>query len=210
MRRSLIRFSSSSRWRIEVRYYNIIALVIAVIALSSVCASNCAPEDDGMMVVDGVVIAPAAIPWCISEDGLAMESNDQIHDMIIEATRQWNSWLGFTAFSQERCSSLSIDVSFNLAPSSDDFADTFGFATMAIDNGVISDCDITISSDVAYHGPTVYQVLLHEMGHCIGLGDDVYSIDLNSVMSYKLLIGGEATLHDVSLIQSVYQERGLL
>lgn len=40
------------------------------------------------------------------------------------------------------------------------------------DTGEIVSCDVIVSVDIAYHHDTVEAVLIHELGHCLGLADD--------------------------------------
>jgi hypothetical protein len=62
---------------------------------------------------------------------------------------------------------------------------------------------ITVSPEITYHAPTVYAVLRHELGHCLGLGDDPgppVTVDLNSFMASPLVLDGDMTRRDFTTV----------
>lgn len=62
--------------------------------------------------------------------------------------------------------------------------DVFGTAELFInDDAYIVACHVTICEDWQGNRDAVVRTMRHEFGHCLGLADDPYSLDLASVMS---------------------------
>ena len=73
------------------------------------------------------------------------------------------------------------------------------------EDGLITSCDITVSIDISYSWQTMVEVIKHELGHCLGLDDDPYSLDLNSIMSDPMVWRGEVTELDRELVLEMLQ-----
>jgi hypothetical protein len=85
-------------------------------------------------------------------------------------------------------------------------AHPLGRCTSKIDDrtGHIIESMIELSYHLAWHDRTMVQILKNEMGHLLGLKDDVFSRDLNSVMSEKLLWNGQLTQGDFDRLLEAY------
>jgi hypothetical protein len=79
-----------------------------------------------------------------------------------------------------------------------------GFADIqySLWDGLITSCEITVSSDIS-DAHSVVEVTKHELGHCLGLDDDPDSLDLNSIMSSPMPWRGELTEGDLALVRGM-------
>ena len=71
--------------------------------------------------------------------------------------------------------------------------------------GHIMESMIELNYHFADNDKTMEQALKHAFGHLLGLADDEYSIDLNSIMSEKLLWNGQLTDNDFARL-FVYED----
>jgi len=162
--------------------------------------------DNGLMVRGGLELHVDSFPRTITADDL--EGDDTL---LPEAVAWWNDQLDFEAFEQVD-HVAAIDVTIGYVPVTDwdpEYPDQgeAGLADVTYDSsGVISHCLVTLSSDIAYHRPTLLKVLEHEMGHCLGLADDPgppTTVDLRSVMGLPIDPLGEVTAKDYDLIHAM-------
>ena len=167
--------------------------IVALFAMGSDCeSSRLYSLDNGRLTIDGETeMTPCCLPWRVVSD----------LEIAPDAIAWWDRELGENYFEldnsawQDNYGVLFINCG---TTGIDDPAGVFYDATDG--NGSILQGAIVISSDIAYHEETVFYALLHEMGHALGLADDPYSLDLNSIMSSPLIIGGELTDHDRDLL----------
>jgi hypothetical protein len=69
--------------------------------------------------------------------------------------------------------------------------------------GGITNCKVVLSIDYAYDRHLMEECLKHELGHCLGLMDDMGSpkaVDLNSIMSDPVAWKGVLTRYDYELL----------
>ena len=159
-------------------------IILTILALVA-----CDPTylDEGLMVRDGLVLhvdGPVGISGDYSE----------------EVSQWWNDQCGVTLF-YSPTPTPDATIEFGYVSDLDDLGN-LGNADVEYSryDGLITSCQITISSDIAYNEETSFEVAKHEAGHCLGLDDDPNSLDLNSIMSSPLLYRGEATSHDCDLV----------
>ena len=168
------------------------ALLLSLCCLGADCEQDRLDGlDNGRMTLDdGTEMHPYLTPWYVTWD----DSIDD--DFAMDAIEWWNEQAGVEVFEVEAWSFSAISIEANLLP--EDVAGVFRDNTY--DDGRISSGDIVISADIMYDYDYSQAALRHEMGHALGLADDPHSIDLNSIMSSPLIVGGELTDHDRSLV----------
>lgn len=83
-----------------------------------------------------------------------------------------------------------------------------GRCTSKVDNrtGHIIESMVELNYHYAWHDHTMVQALKNEMGHLLGLKDDGYSIDLNSIMADKLVWDGQLTNADYKRLLDAYTD----
>ena len=174
--------------------------------LATGCPDSPTWLDNGLMVRDGLELHVDFFPQTVTADDLEGDT-----ELLPEAVTWWNDQLDFEAFEQVD-HIADINVTIGYVPITDwnpEYPDQgeAGLAEVTYDSsGVINDCQVTLSSDVSYHRPTLLQVLKHELGHCLGLDDDPgppTTVDLRSVMGVPLDPLGEVTDHDQELIEAM-------
>ena len=154
--------------------------------------SSCEPVDNGRWITpSGEEAYPVALPWAIEN------SSDIDEELYLEAIDWWNDQAGFDVYVDYSPGDIVVESGY---AGSEEVYGLFNGATIA--SGAIVNGTITISSDILYHEETTFYSLVHEMGHPLGLDDDPRSLDLNSIMSSPLLVGGELTDHDQAIVES--------
>jgi hypothetical protein len=159
-------------------------LLLAILALSA-----CDPTylDEGLMVREGLTLhvdGPVGISGEFAE----------------EVSQWWNEQCGETLFySPTPTPDATIEFGYVADPHE---LGNLGIAAIEYSriDGLITFCEITISSDIAYHEETALEVAKHEAGHCLGLDDDPNSLDLNSIMASPSLYRGQVTPGDCELV----------
>ena len=153
--------------------------------------------------------AGEVITWSIASD-----MGSQYDAQVQQAFATWAAASGVTFEEVSGTSNADIQVGFNdLGTATTGVA---GYTTYQTSSGQISDAVIQLedpnqdaliagaNGQLTYSGTdaTLEQVLLHEIGHALGLADDS---DQNSIMYYELTSGNQ-TLDstDVTGIQSLY------
>lgn len=148
----------------------------------------------------GTELRPGALPATVDAD-------DDCDGVVAEAVSWWAEQLGAPAF--VLCDGdCDVVVALGLVPATTEDIDTGGepLGLAEIDyasDGAVLACEVTLSSDIAYHRETLLQAARHELGHCLGLADDPgppATVDLRSVMSSPLDPLGTLTDHDRALL----------
>lgn len=124
----------------------------------------CEPVDRAGLIVEGdVMLHQEALPVTIDCGDVDCG----------EALDAWQRWLGRPAFEPGDPARVAV-AEGDLPP------DIYGQAAISWDQdtGSISSCGVTLQ-----RGEWWEEVLEHELGHCLGLDDDEYSIDVGSIMS---------------------------
>lgn len=121
----------------------------------------------------------------------------------------WNVSLGTKVFTRAS-SSAPVSLSVGFVPCRDwgeaGHECPSGMATVNSRQGRIYGCDAVISSDVTYHAPSVEAIAAHELGHCLGLEDDGFSVMSRSVMRDPVVVplsGAEVTIQDRFLVLGI-------
>lgn len=155
-------------------------------------------DEDWIVAEDGTELHPGAMPVTVSAE-------DDCADVAGDAIAWWGGELGVDAFVARDDGYAS--VALGLVPDAGDInsdGEPLGHASIEYSAwGSVLSCDVTLSSDIAYHGETLVQVARHELGHCLGLADDPgppTTVDLRSVMASPLDPLGILTDHDRALL----------
>ena len=160
----------------------------ALAVISLLFLSSCEMEslDNGMMFRDGV--------YLYSNPPLGVYVDSEMDALIVdEAIDWWAEQAGREMFFRPT-PTPDVTVFVGHIPSSE----VVGLANIRFSrfDGLITSCDIILSSD--YYGDRDYILggVKHELGHCVGLDDDPFSRDVNSIMSNTLLPDGQLTERD--------------
>jgi len=145
---------------------------------------------------------PVSLPWFVGPH--PNSSNELGFDpyLINEAVSWWNAQLSrdgtkrfyFVLSANETTPNLVVETGYTGKNESK--------LSRSLLNGKIATATIIISSDIAYHQPTVRAALKRELGAALGLAYDPgppETVDLNSVMAYGVQ-NGELTSHDFELL----------
>lgn len=177
----------------------LVAIVLAVFAFGAECEEHRLEDlDNGRsQLTDGTEMRPLVLPWFVTFE----TDSSALGPMLMQSFDWWNEQVGFDVFTDNSSIGFSeISVEANLMP--ENVAGEFHDVTR--EDGMILSGSITISSDIMYDQDYAESALHHEMGHALGLADDPYSIDLNSVMSSPLIEGGQLTDRDRSLLYATH------
>lgn len=172
-------------------------LLLAVFCLGADCEqARIDGLDAGRMVLsDGTEMSPSTLPWRVVAD----DSIDRA--MVVEAVAWWGEESGMHVFVMDDSAQPwdfgVIEVSSGYS-TTEDLLGVFNDVTD--DDGLIQSGNIIISSDILYDDDYTFHVILHEMGHALGLADDPHSIDLDSIMSSPVIVGSSLTSHDRALL----------
>jgi hypothetical protein len=175
-------------------------LAAAFVLLGADCPGPEDLDEDFIIVDDGLVLQPLALPATVSATPDALP-------FALDAADWWNVTLGALVL-EVVDAPTDITVELGLVPATTEDIDSggepMGIARLDYDEaGFITACEIVISSDIAYDEATVAQVARHELGHCLALADDPgppMTVDLASIMSSPLDPLGELTDHDRALL----------
>ena len=151
----------------------------------------------------------------ISRDGLELYSapplgvsaSPEMRPFVLQAIDWWADQVGTEVFFSPT-PTPDVNVTVGFVPAGDEFdieemtGENLGIAYLDYSrfDGLVTWCEIVISSDIAYHESTVLEVTKHELGHCLALDDDPRSLDLNSIMSSPLVWRGEVTPRDKAIV----------
>jgi hypothetical protein len=191
-----------------------LAIIIAIVPI--VMGASC--EQARLKALDTTerFAVPTYMPWRITVDPSSGVTEAQLNRSVA----QWNQWVsdfepstGREVFRQcefgEGCNYrvsgvIVVDTGYTGARVWDwSPSDALGLFNGVISRGRIVRGVITLSSDVPFDN----RVLEHEMGHALGLRNDPWSIDLNSLMSSPYIEGSEPTNADLSSIIEVIDAR---
>lgn len=189
-----------------------VILCIAVLLMGSECEQRRLDSlDRGFMLLypnTDEPALPAFLPWTVVVDNSVLDEEYGFDPVLVEQAVDWwntvarrdgfvRAWFDF----EDECyaDDLCLVVSTGYTGDSD-AEDEFGIFTFTLQDSRFVAGDIVVSSDITYDADTVLAVLKHEMGHSLGLADDVYSLDLNSIMCSPLLISGRVTDNDWHLL----------
>jgi hypothetical protein len=151
--------------------------------------------------------------WQISTDNpvvtfeiIADDENDKMfyESAVFEAVSLWNdvnnSFLVYEEAEVGEVAKVTININEN---SGDAYSSGYAIFDESDDDGPIH-CDIIVGTDNTYEG--FAKTILHEMGHCFGLG---HSLIPTAIMSYKLDQNGfELDLDDIAAISRLYPADG--
>ena len=119
--------------------------------------------------------APNIINYETLSDVISTQDSDvtAMRKIIQFALSQWNevpgSFLQLQLLEDSSADSDSEDQRHVISVKSNENKTSSAFALPVHDDGVISDCDITVSKNSVKAKSLAY-TLIHELGHCIGLG----------------------------------------
>jgi predicted Zn-dependent protease len=181
----------------------LILIITSLLLLGSDCEQQRLAElDNGRMLRTGVELRQ-----CEPLAGISGDTR-----VLPDAVDQWNTWADMDGVERTwfAIANGAISVEEGYVPVSEwnpEYPDQGEAGIAAIEyaeeSGCITDCRITLSSDIADHRPTLLQVLRHEMGHCLGLDDDPgidITVDLRSVMGRPIDPLGVLTPGDFELL----------
>jgi hypothetical protein len=156
--------------------------------------------DNGLMVRDGLELHQAALPVTVAVD-MSVEDDTLVPEIIA----WWNDQAGFEVFAGPvPVADILVTVGYVPGDYEDNVA---GLAEVEFAaDGSITSCLVTLSSDIAYHRPTLLKDGEHELGHCVGLEDDPgppTTVDLRSIMSDPLDPLGRLTDNDRELLEEM-------
>lgn len=193
------------------KYLDLIVLSIVDVALLFVLmGADCESQrleglDEGFHVTEtGLELQPGALPFAVAW------ADDAGPRVLEESALWWDEQLSSEVFFYDgNAPQVTAEFGYVPAPPDDAWTGDFdlegfplGIAYLDFDEfGAVTFCEIVVSSDIEYDGPTVAAVMRHEIGHCLGLADDPASVDLNSVMASPVRPAGELTPWDADRLQ---------
>lgn len=155
--------------------------------------------DNGLIHRDGINL------WSSPPIGVLVESSiDQ--GIVRESIDWWNERPSEDVF-HETTQFPGASIGIGHVPDQTDLEE-LGIAYLYLDEeieGLISFCEIIISENIKGNRETLLRVVEHELGHCLGLDNDPYSI--SSIMSSPIVPNGEVTPGDLALIEDMIQGR---
>lgn len=181
--------------------------LLMVICLLFMACDNVQVVDETMMVdEEGNYIPPCLVPWQLMIDDSVLNPEYGFNPVLIENMANWwnergeEEWFIYTdACEDEELPCIDVSSGFTGTPTEED-EETYGHFQYEIQDGCVTTGSIIVSSDITYDEFTVQWVLYHEGGHALSLLDDPYSLDLNSIMSYKFLPYSDVTEQDLFIL----------
>jgi len=179
-------------------------LLVSLAILGSDCREYRFDEID-----EGAYSEPEILPWAL----VASPDEDPfLQDLGEEASAWWNDELsrdGNTrvAFVFEGDDTPYLDETIGVIWLQAGFTgkEALGLFEFAERDERLQWGEITVSSDILYDEETSFWVLVHEMGHALGLADDRHSLDFPSVMASPLIRRGELFETDFQRVVSLFQ-----
>lgn len=193
-----------------------LAVIASILLQGSECEQNRLEKlDKGFIETDAGELIPMVLPWEVVGDGTTIEHPDVFYE-VLDDMNEWFFPLDvFTGdVNDERFVELDggnpvdrngfILVWVGALPDPDwDEPGPGGVADLEWnESGEILRADVVIDAEHSYDADTFRARLLHELGHCLGLDHDEYSIDLDSCMSSPPLVTCTITERDVERILS--------
>lgn len=172
---------------------NTIIISLCCLSLGSDCSDRRLDAID-----EGAYAAPEYLPWDIVLEGGLDEQ------LLLDAISWWQSQLPGDCIAYHYEPDLEADyppATHGVLRISTGYVDepALGRMDYALRDGeVILYGEIVISSDIVDEN-LAYWVLIHELGHALGLADDARSIDYPSVMASPIIEGGELLPGDLEL-----------
>lgn len=191
-------------------------MLLVLFALIGCCGSDGCVEvgvvDESFHVAeDSVELYPMQLPVA-----LAVDETVEDDTLLPEALTAWNAWVEREATAAALVGETPrVLVSIGLVGTPEwsesiwDIVDGVQDAEVTnidyAEDGEILGAEIIISSDVAYHRPTVLTALEHAIGHAVfGLADDPgppTTVELQSIMASPMDPLGVLTEHDRALLE---------
>lgn len=181
--------------------------LLMVICLLFVACDDVQVVDETMMSdEEGNYIPPCLVPWQLMIDESILDPEYGFDPVLIENMADWwnergeEEWFIYTdACEDEELPCIDVSSGFTGTPPEDQEA--YGLFQYEIQDDCVTTGSIVVSSDITYDEFTVQWVLYHEGGHALSLLDDPYSLDLNSIMAYKLLPYSNVTEQDLFILR---------
>lgn len=203
--------------KLPFRLQAILLLLLGLFLTGADCEKERLEElENGLVVRDGLDLHRCDWPGSFSADETLEDPT-----VLSDAVAQLNTWADTDGVDRMWAQiddvdpSITVEVGYvpvDVWDPTNPEAGEAGIAEIAYDeNGCITFCAITLSSDIAYDRDTLLQVLLHEGLHCYGLDDDPgidVTVDLRSIMGKPIDPVGELTMHDFELLRRTYDEEG--
>lgn len=169
------------------------------------CQVETEVEDNDFHITDGgLQLRPGALPFAVMVDETVEDET-----LLPEAVEWWNDAVGTEVLViDDVAPQIVVSTGYVPTPDSDLTGDGDPIGIAYIDyaeDGTVLNGEVVLSSDVAYHRPTMLKALEHEFGHLpMALSDDPgidVTVDLKSIMGSPLDPLGELTDHDLKLIE---------
>lgn len=185
-------------------------MALLLMLCGALIGSDCEAErvadlDEGFRQIGELVIHPEVLPMGVAwDESFEHEGLEAVPPAVVA---WWNDQIGEEFFYEDPFSpDITTEVNFiSLDEMPDNFfaiehqADLAEVEYSVADGAVIS-CRCVLNVDLAYDVATMEQALRHCYGHCLGLEDDPFSVDLRSIMSNPLDPLGELTAGDRELL----------